>query len=133
MYNGIMKQNITLKQQKLIALLKQELANKKFSKTFGQLMIEAGYSPNTAEKPSEKALNSPAVQDALKEFVDMLDEKARLAFGMIDKEIIKDSSGRDRAYIGDIMVKNKQLLSGNATERQSINIEISEEVARKNA
>ena len=42
------------------------------------------------------------------------------------------SSMRDNAYITDIMIKNKQLLSGKETEKKSINITISEEIAKKN-
>lgn len=128
-----MKKNLTPKQQKLVSLLKQTLLDKKGTKTLEAMMLEAGYSAKTADKPSQKVLNSPAVQDELKEMVELLDEKAKMAFRALTQKKIDKSSGRDVAYIGDIMVKNKQLLSGNATERKSINIEISEEVAKKNA
>ena len=132
LYNEIMKHSLTPKQQKLVILLKQELSNKNGSRTLAEMMIQAGYSPKTAESPSGKVLNSPAVKEATQEFVDMLDEKARMAFGLINAKKLQQESSRDRAYVADILVKNKQLLSGKETERMSINIEISEEIAKKN-
>lgn len=128
-----MKQNLTTRQQKLVTLLKQELLKQNGSKTLGELMVLAGYSQKTARLPSNKALNSEAVQDSLKDFIDQLDEKARMALRLLTESKIKTSSGRDISYIVDILTKNKQLLSGNATEKMSINVEISEEIAKKNA
>ena len=128
-----MKQNLTPKQQKLVLLLKQELAKQGGTKTLAEIMVLAGYSPKTAINPSAKALNSPAVKEATEEFVDMLDKKARMAFGSINQKKLDRASQRDAAYVGDILVKNKQLLSGKETEKLSINVQISEEIAKKNA
>ena len=127
-----MKQNLTPKQQKLVLLLKQTLLDKNGTKTLEQMMIEAGYSPKTADKPSQKVLNSPVVQEELQDFIKQLDEKARMALRLLTESKVKSSSGRDIGYLVDILTKNKQLLSGNDTERKSINIEISEEIAKKN-
>lgn len=127
-----MKQNLTPKQQKLVILLKQELAKQGGTKTLAELMILSGYSPETARKPSDKVLNSPAVKEATEDFIKELDKKARMAVGAITPAKLKGSSARDNGYVADIMVKNKQLLSGKETERMSINIEISEEIAKKN-
>lgn len=128
-----MAQNLTVKQQKLVLLLKNELSKQNGAKSLRELMILAGYSPETARNPSEKVLEAPIVKKATEDFVDMLDDKARMAFGLINEKKLTRATPRDVAYVGDIMVKNKQLLSGNATERQSIVIEISEEIARKNS
>lgn len=128
-----MKQNLTLKQQKLVLLLKQELARQGGTKTLAELMILAGYSATTARLPSNKALNSPAVKEATTELIQELEDKAKANVQAITPAKIKNASGRDNAYIADIMVKNKQLLSGNDTERKSIIINISEEIAKKNA
>ena len=128
-----MKKNLTPKQQKLVTLLKETLLDKNGTKTLAEIMILAGYSEKTASKPSEKVLNSPAVQEATRDFVEMLDSKARMAFGLINEKKLSKESSRDRAYVGDILVKNRQLLSGKETERKSINIEISEAIASKNA
>ena len=128
-----MKQNLTIRQQKLVVLLKQELGKQGGTKTLAELMILAGYSRKTARLPSEKALNSPAVQDATKELIQKLEEKANMNIDAITPAKVKGSSMRDNAYAADIMVKNKQLLSGKDTERKSINIEISEEIAKKNS
>lgn len=128
-----MAQNLTIRQQKLVALLKRELLNKNFSKTFADLMVEAGYSPKTAINPSQKTLDKPVIKDAMKDFVDLLGEKAKLATESITPKKLKKSSARDNAYVADIMTKNQQLLSGNDTERKSINIQISEQIAQKNA
>src|SRR3990167_1017305 len=128
-----MKQNLTPKQKKLVSLLKETLLDKKGTKTLAQLMVLAGYSDKTAINPSAKVLNAPAVQDEMKDFIAQLDEKARMALRSITQKKLDKSSARDSGYVADIMVKNKQLLSGNATERKSINIEISEAIAEKNA
>ena len=125
--------NLTIRQQKLVSLLKEELLKQNGSQTLEQLMIKAGYSPKTADKPSQKALSSPAVQQALSPFLDLLDEKAKLALGALSKKKIERASARDNAYISDIMIKNKQLLTGNATEKRAISIEISREIADKNS
>src|SRR3990167_11363908 len=121
-----MKKNLTPKQQKLVILLKQTLLDKNGTKTLEQLMLEAGYSPKTADKPSQKVLDSAVVQAELKDFIDQLDEKARMALRSITQKKLDNSSARDSGYVADIMVKNKQLLSGNDTEKKSITIVISE-------
>ena len=127
-----MKQNLTPKQQKIVLLLKRELSNKNFSKSFGELMIEAGYSQTTSRLPSEKVLDSKAVQDEMSDFIAQLDEKARMALRLLTQAKVEGSNARDIGYLVDILTKNKQLLSGHDTERKSIKIEISEEIAKKN-
>lgn len=128
-----MKRNLTIKQQKLVSLLKQELLKQNGSKTLAELMILAGYSPKIADKPSQKVLNSPAVRDATQDFIKKLEEKANMAIDNITENKLKKSTARDNGYIADIMVKNRQLLSGHDTERKSIVIQISEAIASKNA
>ena len=96
-------------------------------------MIQAGYSPSTARLPSQRVLNSPAVKDEMRVFTDKLQEKANLALNAITKKKLDKSTARDNAYINDIMIKNKQLLTGGATENRAIHIEISREIADKNA
>ena len=56
-----------------------------------------------------------------------------MASGTITFEKLEKASARDNAYIMDILTKNKQRLSGNQTSHQTINIEISEGIASKNA
>ena len=69
----------------------------------------------------------------MKDFIAQLDEKARMALRSITQKKLDKSSARDSGYVADIMVKNKQLLSGHDTEKKSITIVISEAIAEKNA
>lgn len=128
-----MKQNLTIRQKKLVSLLKQELLKTNGAKSMAELMILAGYSEKTARLPSEKVLNNPAVQDATKDFINKLEEKANMALNAITPDKLKSSTARDNTYITDIMIKNKQLLSGKATENKMIiQVEISKEIMQKN-
>jgi hypothetical protein len=54
----------------------------------------------------------------------MLDDKRKLALSHLTKTKIAKSSGRDLAYITDTLTKNHQLLSGEATERGGIQVNI---------
>ena len=128
-----MVQNLTIRQQKLVSLLKQELLKENGSKSLAELMRLAGYSDKTAINPSAKVLNSPAVQDQMRVFTDKLQEKADLALNAITKKKLDKSTPRDNAYVNDIMIKNRQLLTGGATEKKTISIEISQEIAEKNS
>lgn len=113
--------------------MKQELSKENGTKTLGELMILAGYAESCARLPSEKVLNAPVVQEAMTDFVDELEKKARMNLNAITPDKVDGATMRDNAYALDILTKNKQLLTGNATENNVLTIQISEEVAKKNA
>src|SRR3990167_6546433 len=120
----------TQRQKKLITLIIQNLGTPNNTKTMGELMLEAGYSESQSRYPS-RIFNSPVVQDGISDFVGKLDDKRKQAVTHITETKLKKSSGRDLAYITDILTKNHQLLTGGSTEKVSI-VEVSKEVAEKN-
>jgi len=124
-------QTPTPKQQKLINLILENLGNKDNTKTLGEMILEAGYSKNMADNPYQ-ILQSPTIRDGLQEFTDELRLKAQLSLRAITPKKLQIASARDNAAIIDTLTKNAELLSGHETERQAINIEISEAIAQKN-
>ena len=120
----------TQKQQKLIRLLVRNLGTPGNTKTLGHLMLEAGYSVSQSKRPSV-VFNSPVVQEGISEFVSKLDDKRKQAITHLTEGKLKKSSGRDLAYITDVLTKNHQLLTGGSTEKVGFKVEISKEVAEK--
>lgn len=117
----------TPRQTKLIKSLITNIKDKGTTKTEAQLLIEAGYSPETAKNP-KMIIQSPAIQQGIKPYLARLDEKRRKSLDfMTDNKLIK-SNARDLAYINDILTKNHQLLGGNPTQRLTITPEQQKEV-----
>jgi hypothetical protein len=104
----------TPKQEKLIRLVRENMGKVGNTKTLGELMLEAGYAQSTADNPYE-IFESPAVQGGLEDLLKMLDDKRRMAINKITEDKLDKTSPRDLAYIGDVLTKNHQLLSGGAT------------------
>ena len=74
--------------------------------------------------------DSEVVAEAMDDFTKMLDDKRRMAITKITEDKLDKVSPRDLAYIGDVLTKNHQLLSGGATENVKVSgVEIS---VRKN-
>ncbi len=96
----------------------------------GETMREIGYSDNYANQPSRVTRNE-TFKTHMKPLVEQLDSEInRIAIELAAKDLSQvQYESLTRAM--DIQIKNKQLLSGGATERV-INIEISEEIAKKN-
>ncbi len=96
----------------------------------GNTMREIGYSDNYANQPS-RVTRRPTFIAHMKPLVEQLDSEInRIAIELAAKDLSQvQYESLTRAM--DIQIKNKQLLSGGATERV-INIEISEEIAKKN-
>lgn len=125
-----MAKNATLKQQKLLNLLHDNLSDLENSKTLKQLMLQAGYSEVSAHNP-HLTLNTQGVIEGSKRFVEVMEQERDRAIQELPKKI-KKASFNHLIYGVDILTKNIQLLSSKATENRAIHIEISEEMARKN-
>lgn len=121
----------TVKQRKFIENYKKELLKPNSTKSLGKVMIESGYSPKSAINP-HSVMNNPVIKESLEDIIASLDDVRRRAITEITPKKLKKSTAKDNASIADIMIKNRQLLSGNNTENLSIRVEISEEIAKKN-
>lgn len=111
------KKVTTPKQQKLIKLLMENYGKQGETKSLGELLLEAGYSEETAKNP-KLILSSPTIEDGIKDFLNQLDDKRRLALTKITERKLDKAPAREVAYVLDILTKNFQLLSGGATERK---------------
>jgi len=105
----------TPKQQRLLELLFENYGHKNTGRTLQDIMLEAGYSRATAENP-HIILKSPTMQAGMKDYVGLLDDKRKQALRYLTDKKLQKASGRDLAYINDILTKNHQLLSGGSTE-----------------
>lgn len=121
----------TPKQTKLISLLIKNFGTKGKTKTLGALLLEAGYSQNQADNPYQ-IIESETIQEGIVDFLGMLDDKRRMAITHITEKKLKKAPARELAYVSDTLTKQHQLLSGGDTERQSITVELSEAIAKRN-
>jgi len=112
----------TPKQTILIQKLIDNLGKEGERKTLGRILLDSGYSPNSADNPA-LITDSPTIQNGLKAFTDKLKLKREKALDYLDDNKLKKSNGRDLAGIVDILTKNHQLLGGEPTERIKISDE----------
>lgn len=106
----------TPKQEKLIKLLIENYGKKGETKTLGQILVDAGYSEESAKNP-HLLIGSSVVQEGIEDFIKTLTDKRGLAITKISEEKLEKSSARDLASIVDTLTKNHQLLTGGDTER----------------
>jgi hypothetical protein len=85
------------------------------TKSLGKLMVEAGYTKESAKNP-KLIIESETVQEGIQEFLSMLDDKRRMAITQITQTKLEKAPARELAYVADIMTKNHQLLTGGNTE-----------------
>ncbi|HKQ06135.1 MAG TPA: hypothetical protein VJ464_13450 [Blastocatellia bacterium] len=108
------KKKLTEHQKKLIRLITDNLGNSGPAKTLEELMLEAGYSPESARQQSNIMAG---IRPQLEPIIEKLQTRRdRAAEAITDKKLDK-ASARDAAYVVDLLTKNIQLLSGKATER----------------
>jgi hypothetical protein len=124
------KKTATLRQEKLIGLLRENMGILNHTKKKGELLLEAGYTKATAKNAYE-IFNSPAVREAADDIAKSLNDKRKMALANITEEKLRVSTALNLAYITDILTKNIQLLNGGATENRFV-INISKEIAEKN-
>jgi hypothetical protein len=120
----------TLKQTKLIELLKENMSDTDSTLTLGELLLKAGYTEATA-KNAYLIFESKAIKQATGDISNMLDNKRKMAITQITEKKLKDAPARELAYVVDTFTKNIQLLNGKSTDNVGINIQISESIARK--
>lgn len=113
----------TPKQEKLIRLLIENHGKLGERKTLGEIMIEAGYSPESAKNPND-FINVPTVQEGLAEFIKALDDKRKLAITKLTEKKLEDANADALVRIMNGLTKDHQLLSGNATETSALTIKV---------
>lgn len=109
--------SLSPKQQKLVRLVLENLGSKGITKTLRQIMLEAGYSAQTARGAAREIIQSSTVQEALDPYIRELDDKRRLALSHITDKKLKGTNAYSLALINDLLTKNHQLLSGKETGR----------------
>ena len=114
---------LTPKQQKLVELLVENYGKRGQRKSLSSLMIEAGYSPNTAKNP-KIIIEDTRVGEAINPLLEKMEKARDEALNQLTPEKLALTSTRDAVYIADTLTKNLQLLSGKETERTGININI---------
>lgn len=119
------KKRPSMRQAKLIKLILENMGNKGSKKSMGELMLEAGYSKAQSKNP-KPILATEAVKEKVDDFINMLDDKRRMAISYVTQKKLKHTHPRDLAYITDIFTKNHQLLTGGKTENTGV-----EELANK--
>lgn len=112
---------MTPKQTKLISLLIDNYGRKGKAKTLGELIIQAGYSPQSAHNP--QIVITEEMKETLQPLIKKMETVRTNALDKITEDKLEQGSARDNAYIADILTKNIQLLNGGATERISVNKE----------
>jgi inactivated superfamily I helicase len=115
------------KQQKLIEIIVENSGKKGRTKSLGEMIIEAGYSEETAKNP--KQIITEEMKLELNPIIEKMEEVRKKAISNITDKKLKDSSARDNTYIADVLTKNIQLLSGGDTEK--IKVEILDEEKQK--
>lgn len=100
----------------------------------GELMLQVGYSPNTAIKPSQvmktQAFKNALALESIPIITGMKAEMNRIKIAMMKKDLDKEEY-KTLASTLDILNKNAQLLSGGSTANVAIKVAISEHIAGK--
>lgn len=115
----------TQRQTKLLKLILENLGNKKSTKSMGDLMRIAGYSEAMCKNP-QYIFESETIQNGLNDFIQMLDDKRRMALTKITEAKLEGSSAKDLASITDTLNKTHELLSGKPTEITKYNLSAEE-------
>ena len=121
----------TPKQEKLIKLLMDNYAKQGETKTLSKLMIEAGYSKQSAKNP-KLILDSEVVKDGINNFISMLDDKRRMAVTKITSKKLNEVNAYQLSLIADVFTKNIQLLNGKETENIKHSVVLPSDIVNKN-
>ncbi len=105
----------TPKQEKLVTLLLENYGRPD-TRPLGELLLEAGYSENSAKNP-KLIIEGKEVQEALSLVADDLDHLRQRAINELKARDIEKEPYRDVIKAVDILTKNHQLLTGGETER----------------
>jgi phage terminase small subunit len=122
-----MRNKLTLKQEKFVAeVVRTGNATKAAKKAYE---IESTDPDNVARSMGSENLAKPAIQKALKPFIDRLSVHREKVLKRMD-ETVDEAEYSDLTRSLDTTTKTIQLLSGGATER-TIVIEVPKEIAEK--
>ncbi len=111
----------TPKQEKLIKLLIENYGKQGETKSLGSLMIEAGYSPESAKNPNI-IIGSETIKEGIEDFTKQLVDKRRRAITHLTEDKLEKSDARSLSSIVDVFTKNIQLLGGLPTEINKIDL-----------
>lgn len=111
---------LTPKQQKLIEMIVENSGKRGKTKSLGSMMIEAGYSEETAKNP--KQILNEEMKEELAPILLRMDEVRSRALANITDKKLEEANARDNAYIADLLTKNIQLLGGKPTESTEVKI-----------
>lgn len=112
----------TPKQEKLVSLLIENYGNPK-TRSLGELMLEAGYSENSAKNP-QLIIQGKEVQEGLSSVAEDLNILRQRAINELKARNIEKEPYRDVVRAVETFTKNHQLLSGGETERAGVTIEV---------
>lgn len=108
------KKTLTIRQQKLIRLITENLGKEEGCKTLYEMMLEAGLSENSARQQSNIMAG---IKDEFEPIVEkMIAERTRAIEAMAGK--LSEAKYRDLTDAQDKLTKNIQLLSGKETEKK---------------
>lgn len=116
----------------LQAAKKVSEAVRKGKKVFiGEILREVGYSDQTSKSP-QRVTETKTYKKAMGNIIDGIAEEIERIKKAMSRKDLDAERYRDLSEVMDKLIKNQQLLSGGDTERQSLRIEISETIAKKN-
>lgn len=91
------------------------------AKSLGKLMVEAGYSKESAKNP-KIILESPEIKTKIEDFIKLMEDKRKTAIEQITSGKLEEAPARELAYVVDLLTKNIQLLSGGKTDNSGVQI-----------
>lgn len=112
--------------QKLKKRLSEKVRNRKLVK-LGETMREVGYSDTYSLQPSRVMKNN-----SMNTLVEELESEIVRIQRELKTKDLSEVQYESLTRAMDIQIRNKQLLSGGATENTKITIEVSEAIAKKN-
>lgn len=112
---------MTPKQQKLIEVIVENSGKKGFTKSLGTMIVEAGYSEETAKNP--KQIINEEMLEELDPILSKMEKLRHRALENITDKKLEEASARDNVYVADTLTKNIQLLGGKPTENNKYEIE----------
>ena len=123
----------TIRQQKVIKKTIESLGKSK-SLNKGKIVEDSGYSKSSVINP-QRVYNTKYVKTELNSFIKQLEEKRQMVIDSLTKGKINKERAKDLTSMMDVLTKNIQLLSGEATERKETSLpdELMDKIAKERA
>ncbi len=116
---NLKKKKLTIKQQKLLTEISENLGKKGSTKTMYQMMLDAGFAENTAHQQAS-ILGPLEEKPEAKDIVKMMQEKRAQAIDAITEVKLIKACARDLAYVTSTFTGTIELLSGRPTGREEL-------------